>query len=957
VLDEPNLAKLVRLSGHLPFWIVEIVTALDADDPRVLESLESVALAAFDKMLRSVWPDEVERTKGKRLLQWCSLYEPAPDEREVVEFIAAKARISAAEARWMLERLLESGSGFGTRRIRLRPLPLRVALTTNLLASQETRRELAQDLLASAPGASTSRVPQPERLAASLGLAEPSKVDPLVAEVFGQLVTLAEGARLPSIKLRLLERGRAFAGASPDRLVDLVAVLRRSPTDTETEEIPYVGTRTRTRSDVIRALPWPLFEVAGTLSTTDQQRRLLNELLAIADEELWLKLGDDRFGKSVSSVVPRVLRGEASFSRDYLPIGEEMASAALASLVEPGVLDERQANRLRLLVGPQLAVQERYSWSTSRTYHFSVGAFHPHSEEAKLRRRLMDQMWDLLESPLDSTKREIVLDLLADGIRSAGSADGLPGGSLWSDDSLADLRRTRGYFIKTARPLSELSAMRRVWSHYLLIDNNTVNERRSIADTLEGLFQNATGLKWLLSPSSSHLLESGRLLEEEACRHLSTPEELRDFVRRIRGLPKHEEWRWRSAAFAVGQSIANGVDLAEVLRTAFQSRDRTDRDFAGDAFVMWVEHVRRDRPTALQAVLEDLVRNLDEESQLRLVNRLYALNFGPKAVSGDADFLLSRPDLVAGLGPWERFSTLGKIVLLHWDRVTTIVDQMSRAIKPEDTAHAWTGLVDGVWVASVSQKRPLEEHQWEWLIKQCQWVSDLDALGDMALYHARELKPKSHAGMGLDWVTDLLEYRAARFGTGPGVRGLPIQDEIWTLVARPTLASGQADRAALARLLAKHWEDQDSEWGIRRLVSRLDPTGIVAPDLIAERLRQLPHVGLELKAVLRWSSFAGHYVEGSEAWEKIAGPACAIARGFSGEEQDRVLWSLHWSEPVIETGRPGRPSGRWDREIEVAERNLQKLEPSDPIRSFWEWKKRYCQAWRDDEAKRLEEEE
>lgn len=98
--------------------------------------------------------------------------------------------------------------------------------------------------------------------------------------------------------------------------------------------------------------------------------------------------------------------------------------------------------------------------------------------------------------------------------------------------------------------------------------------------------------------------------------------------------------------------------------------------------------------------------------------------------------------------------------------------------------------------------------------------------------------------------------------------------------------------------------------------------------------RQVQYPGLDVQLLNRCASFAGCYVNTSDAWKQLAAVICTAAAGFDSADRTNVYAHLN-PQMIFWHGEVGKVSPDIIRRRENARKQLVGITPNDPVKGYW----------------------
>lgn len=434
-----------------------------------------------------------------------------------------------------------------------------------------------------------------------------------------------------------------------------------------------------------RRVPWLLFHAAGGARTPDERTELVRALFRAAQHEAAASPPahpDD--GKSAQRVIARIVESideVADFSAEF----EALVHAQLdGHAPAPTALVATE-----WVLRPLVHIEGMTSRYDAKTYQFRHYRIHPASARARVRRRLLDRLWGMLERDFDGPWRVVAWRVLHVS-RSA---------MMFGSNDAADRARVhleRALPILSTHPalgLDEVRAARESWSWHL--EFGEASEEKQLAERCEEHYQRIVRQ----DRATTILLGTSFDAELEPTRTGSVGEVVLVFdqilAAAVRIGTDHAWLRARRVSDAVGRS-----GRAECREALF---DLATHAHAGAAQASVIVEFVGGLLSAARALGGDAVaalwRDIDARApglSVRARASLYGERFAAPAGLLQEDFtaFAARLDALAATSPIETFHALGRMLWLG-NAVRGAVARAWSATADARRARAFIALVEG----------------------------------------------------------------------------------------------------------------------------------------------------------------------------------------------------------------------------------------------------------------------
>lgn len=966
------IQTLRAVSAAFPMWMT-IATELlrSGQDLSTLphHSFELAEQYLQEIATRGLRPEEEKTTLT--ILRWLSLVQPMNSEDpRVVDFISTQSGVTSTSA---LELLVKLSSRRAVRRSGLRnrifavsPDVLRDHILLAWLSFRDSeakppRRFLSSDgealvraLLAMIEGKVASTYL--ERLIGRVGYMEfilNREVD-LLGPIASALVNLAKDNVGASSRRGLLGRASAIAFFRPSTFTAFVQFLRENPATQEVETNPLRDV-TLTQADLILELAWPLFSAGASTAEASERGAVLNEManLVIAEAALGVPLPNN--GRRADSLLRRLTTNDAELASSYHAEAFELGQRMIKQLGDERALWPAELVLVRAALEPQLELERTQTWFDDEGLHMARVQLDTNGDLGKLRAQLREGLWAIVLSRAGHVRnRQCAWKLIAHSHRDANQG-ARRGEKALATEATENLERAAKAIFVSSISLAELHSAREVWDWNLRFDTDA--ERKALASECEGVLANhpdAIGLVELLAGD----LGDRDAKRDQVTTQLSTSNatELKDFFDRcvhfVSGTS--EQWRMgtvRHIAFEVGRKGAGNPTVKDYACASSKTEPQlTDVRLS---MVSGLAEAMRPNGDAV-SIVERALSSIDDASlRARLVFDLYGFSAPVLSLNltlGELEMVAARLAALVATNSAAAFRVIGRFIGVDATRVFDLAKAVWSGVSLDARDACFTNFVDGLHdrlLFAKTHPAKFGTSEWTQLLDLMVGLPDID-LGGNLFWTLNDLR-KGIDRLTPAWMVSFLEKRESALARSAEEQTkdyhthiIPHQREIFEWV-RDIDAQNPEDRAALERVLS--WVGRDDEIGYAApdLLSRLDPKGAVAPDVVATRLRAMSSV-TPIDDVWRLARLGGYYVEGTPAWRTIAVPTTKLAREHASERDQASLYgALKWHRAKSWSGRHGEFHPRWEQAVEDARRKRDS-ESDENVRAYFDWRLRLAEA-------------
>lgn len=724
------------------------------------------------------------------------------------------------------------------------------------------------------------------------------------------------------------------------------------------------------RNNVLRKLAWETFVVGGNAGTSEERMAILRTMARLLESEVNRSVAVGNSGKTARELLPRLIGSTQSVRTTYLDEAARLADELLADL-EHGTPPTEEL--CEAVVGVLVSVRVEDSWADGVEFHFSQGVILPESERGKAIVGYCERLWRIASISSDEPRR-IALSLLSKHHQTLNFADrkATSTGPDWSFLVRSHLERARSLATNADLSLSEWFVLRSLWDWHAKFDDQA--DLKNIAQECEALFRSGprAGFAALLLDNDDKYTAIGiaaaalRSQDESAI-----AEFFRDGCAFV--VTKEHAWRRRrleTVAWELGSTPVFSDSVLRYMERGLRCGPPSiDLSFAIEILGGRLEQLRQipNDDAIAREVRAALTTAPNDEARRKILIGLY------QETRVSAMRTIECELLVEYLGLFEsdtRLQFLGCIFAIN----STIGRQHADALLREVFAETPFYFVDalrffcaGFHLFVYGRSEPLvPQDDYEWLLDMFAHIPNpphFRAFGEFD----EVIKP--YPKFALSWFVDMLALRRERlqpladrdrevYDVDESVwiltRNLPLLDIVAPLAAGSPVQP--SDREAIESLLALSDEPQSISHYLPSTIARLDPDGVLTPDLVCARLEALRNP--KWQDIAMWADYASAYRFNSTSWRRIALVACSLATHLSEEDSWAVFSHLSSHQTKGWKGQVGVVHERWTDAVTTAMQELAD-ETEASLRAFREWRIKCAerdleyQKGRNAEARRL----
>ncbi len=710
------------------------------------------------------------------------------------------------------------------------------------------------------------------------------------------------------------------------------------------------------RNSLLQQLAWETFVVGGNAATSDERKAILHTLACLLESEVDRNLAGRNSGKSARELLPRLIGSTQSLRTTYLDEAAQLAEELLHGL-ECG--PPRSEALIEAVVGVLLSVRVEDSWTDGFQFHFSQGVMLPESERGKAIVAYCERLWRIAsEADVPTGSRRIALALLSKHHQTLNFADRQAGAAKeapdWTFLLRSHLEHARALAKSGVLSLSEWFVVRSLWDWHAEYDDDV--NLRAIAQECEALFRAEPlrgGFAGLLLDDDA----SGAALDAVAMSlRTQTAEAISKFFREGCAFLVADEHVWRrskleAVAWQIGAHAGFGDNVRQYVEQAIApGSSALDVAFAVEILGGHLHELRMasDDITLERELRSVLARAPDGETRRTIITRLYqATRLGAIRAIRPIECTV----IVEHLAMFDRdprLRLLGCIFAIDSMTARAHADSIfleTFATAPFELADAIRWFCVGFHPFLIGRSEPLVPlSDYEWLLDIFARIPNppaFRAIGDL------DELVKPYPKFSSPWFVDVVLRRRERLlpllGRERDV--FEIDEAVWIItpdlplldVVSPLTsgAVGGHDRSAIESLLALTHEQQSVSHYLAAVVARLDPSGVLVPDLVCSRLQSLRNPSWQDIAV--WADYASAYPFNSDAWRRISIVACSLVTGFSATDAEAVFSHLAQHQTGPWSGGAGVVHERWSDAVETAKKLLA-AETEQPLLGFRGWR-------------------
>ena len=801
-------------------------------------------------------------------------------------------------------------------------------------------------------------------------------LSPLVAEI--KRIT-HEGTTLD--QKAIIGYFSSFDFARLTDIVDIIRTLRLTEKPPSEIKDLFGNRHVVTHHEIVSELAWPLFNAAKYARTSDERRAVLNELVAISLAEFEISDTPRNDGKRADALIPRAISGENNWYTGFAEEVFKMAIAYASRLLEKNGLNRAQLNLTRVLCTPFLSIEREYTTYRANSFTVHQSLISLTSPEWDKRNILRSKIKECASSD-DSSEccRLLSWSLMSEAHSSAnrariGAGKNLPPNFLTEIDK--DIKEDLNWVLATLPrrqiiSTSELKAARHLWEWHVNFEKD--DNIKNIALECEQLYQKDPRV------ATFHVFFSFELYEQalikagevgETFGRQGTSHQIKDFLRQahefapettqwggILEIARHISAHWDSnkevPIFVLDSlgGLPNGIEF-RFATAVLNHRLRVLRN-SSQLEVLRIQLQSAEKAVVTRASKAKLISNLYRQPHPGLVGVLTSIDF---------EFLSSQlVELSEEFLPELKCQLLVGMFHVNWEKIEQLCTSIFLASDGHGRLRCFLATLDTLHLSDLFAKQfpnlAINESQYEWLLELMVKVPDLDAINDSAQWHLDQFTQR-FGRRGLSWLLSVIESRvveAAALNADENnvYKIIPTRHRL-TKYVTPLAIDTQVSpftKKSLIGLLDYANRKDILGYFIAEYVTDIDPSGVVIPELIEERIRS---VSADKQEIWKWARFAGHYAFNSQPWHRIAKAAVQAAEALPSGERGSIFASILSQEIKSSSYPAGEMDPRPARELAARQKELQ--DETDPtLLPFREWHLKVAQAEYDQEVARYKEE-
>lgn len=959
--------QLSKLADKFPVWIVLAVEVYSIDQTLAENpTVGGIASAYVDEVIQHSPGKMASKEQFQTILRWLALYEEIDtDDAGLTQFVALETGMGENIAklqeclRYLSSRKFLVRRGLKQTRYSIKPdvirdFILRTWLVDNVdneLEPTTAARALVNVII---QGKGGKPLPKAEIVIKSLARLEISEkligrafdlLSPLVDEV----KQVAETGGLKEVQA-VIELASRFAFARILDVVEVSATVRTRPREPIEVESLF-GKFQLTHADVVKELPWVLYEASQYAFLPTERENLFHELqeLVIFEGEHPGIVSND--GKSASALLERITSDPENSPISFEVEGFNHALVFLSRLNSKSRLAPGELKLLRVLCLPHLKIERRQTTFDRHKLTVRSWSIRLNGPAGKRRTKIREEVRLLLASGTEDhgvagTCWALLSDAHASGNRQLLNTKDQDGEHVTEvrADVLDDLRWAWQFLSSRSFTLFELRAARGIWNWHARYEKN--DELRKVAAACEQIYQTHP-----LVRAFEVFFDFERYTEVQPKAEELAKEFIDDLEPRAMSfLAEAEVYAPNgdfNALFTLADSLADkwaqyGQIKTFVYRTLKEEPKRLPFRFGCRLLNVYLRNLRAGFPEAITGILNEMIAiPPTPHAQLELLANLYSRPH--PLITGlcdTSDFAFVRGEL-ARLSPKAEIQCqiLAGFYHVDWAQCRGACDNLFNLAHLSDKPSLFVALLEAVTFLALFvkdyPKLRISAEQADWFIELLLQLPDIDSVSDSIMWRVKHLGPNIQSKT-LSWLNQAIRARielAKDYDDDDAFQLIPTQQGLTHFVI-PVADTDEPTNREI-RVLLNHNSRKDLlGYALPGYATSIDPKGLIIPETVASKIREIQSPTVE--TVWLWARFAGHYAFNSASWRTIARAAIVASQNLPPKDRGSIFVAI-MHQGITSSSYP---AGEMDpRPLQELDQRRKEFESEcDPtFRPFREW--------------------
>jgi hypothetical protein len=925
-------AKIIgKISNGFPIWTTVAVFLIKEgksinDLPNDEYGLATLYVEEIIKHMPTVLNGD--QLAFREFLQLLALFQPinVETDKDLLDFIAQRINLRRKEYIQalfsnLIDRRVCKKRG---RLVEIKPDVIRDHVLYEWLGkNKQNAEELVKSILGE------EKFPQPKKALRQLGRLELSyklkkENFPVLDPVVSDLKELAKKGTLLD-QYNVLELASEFCFSRPMALVEISQILRTNKNPNEKVKDQLWGEVELSHIDLVLKLPWEIFNIGRYSLNNEEQEKVFMELIELAKYEYHNINSEKEYlkndGKRAMVLLQKLLPGG---KEQFRPFDKIAYSWLEKKLEEFNTIGEAELHILEGLAKIMLSIDREDIYSEGMKVVITRYLISPNSKAGTMRQNLRIKLWEIVEErKMGSNKRKIVWKFLEESHRQAYRACDPPGDRVtnqsnviyWENELKDDLERVKKILQEKKTPLAEISELRKIWDWHLRSEKRDIIKKLAVeCEDIMNSDNEVSNFRQLYIYDVYDDFQKKSEISKKISLGLDSKEKIFEFVSKAYDFAGEEIFLHGifEVAYFLGQDFLAKDYIRQYVNDVFndEQSQKMHVDTASRIFASEIDRVRKNEPNNLFDKFFEyysIVKN--EEAKQVFLNSLYPWPYpGTKGLLIDQDMdILSRivrtkcyPDMAINT----LFFVLGYIFSINFDEDKRIIDSLWCGIKSNDAANYYSWLVEGIWYRTIFSDK--EEFAFEfpdgfykWLIGQLNLVPDLDEIGSLFEYKLLQIQKKTGEELDVCWFYAFLQERVDKIEKNLLKDGKFISghNEIINCVKKIRDANEVTETilTSFKKLLEFNNHESALRFFLPEILIKLDPGGIILPDLIVEKLRECEfqlQEDLTENECFKLIRYAAYYQINSDSWRAIAIEACKLVHELDSDQRKRIYSAL-----------------------------------------------------------------